>query len=429
MQQTTLWTTLATVFATAFCGPIRSEELAEQVTVGRQQIDPAAPPESLFLDPESGILADRHLTVQRVYRTKAPSVRLYETRALKTPGGDYLLMFPEGQHYAGKKTKVNEMLAFRSSDGGRTWTGPTRPFDIDYNQHGFIPFVPRGSERVYCFGTQPVWDRFSGLEDAPIGYRYSDDDGRSWSELHLIRPENAPDFMGMSVMRMCETDRGTWLLGSHTNAGWYKAPDGATSARTRQYLLRSEDRGRKWTLLPGPAPGGWRLPEHQGGRFEEGRPIYVGGGEALMMVRTFEGHLWTLRSSDDGRTWSEPEPTPLVHPCAPPMVFHLSDGETLVALHHNRWGNRKTHHRDRSEVWLSLSEDKGRTWSRPRFVFANALSEKTEKNIWLANNCSYIDLFCDGGKLHLFVPHRWRQALHLTIAEGNLERLSSSPGD
>jgi len=29
-------------------------------------------------------------------------------------------------------------------------------------------------------------------ENAPIGFRYSDDDGCSWSEVRLIRPVNAP---------------------------------------------------------------------------------------------------------------------------------------------------------------------------------------------------------------------------------------------
>ena len=28
---------------------------------------------------------------------------------------------------------------------------------------------------------------------------------------------------------------------------------------------------------------------------------------------------------DDGRNWSYPAPTPLVHPDAPPMLFKLSD--------------------------------------------------------------------------------------------------------
>ena len=139
---------------------------------------------------------------------------------------------PEGRcHYGRQEEKVNDLVAMRSKDRGETWVGPRRPIDIDYNLHGFIPFVPTLSDvnpgqRIYCFGTQPMWDLHTtahGLfENAPIGYRYSDDDGQHWSEVRLIRPENDPAYTGMSVMRMCETRQGSWLIGSHEGDRSYR---------------------------------------------------------------------------------------------------------------------------------------------------------------------------------------------------------------
>jgi len=41
-----------------------------------------------------------------------------------------------------------------------------------------------------------------------------------------------PDFRGMSVMRMCETDAGTWLLGSHEGTHFFRRPDGMTTCHT-----------------------------------------------------------------------------------------------------------------------------------------------------------------------------------------------------
>jgi hypothetical protein len=167
------------------------------------------------LDKELGLLLHNGIRGQVIHRNFTGG--LYETRAVKTPGGDYLLMFPDGGHYgAGGKSgkKVNNMVAYRSSDRGKTWKGPDIAFDIDYNQHGFIPMIPNGTKRIYAFGTQPVWGMYEpqkpGLqENAPIGFRYSDDDGNNWSEVRIIRPVNDPDYRGMSVMRMCETDAGT----------------------------------------------------------------------------------------------------------------------------------------------------------------------------------------------------------------------------
>jgi len=402
--------------ATAFHVP-----LAKEITVGGSAFDPATPPSGLELRQELGLVTAKPVDGQLVYESKT---HLFETRAVITPGGDYLLMFPEGEHYGGKTNKVNDLMAMRSSDKGRTWSAPKPAFQVEYNQHGFVPLIPRGTKRIYAFGTQPVWSEFSvqhgQQENAPIGFRYSDDDGHTWSDVQLIRPVNDPEFRGMSVMRMCETDSGAWIIGSHLS------DSSAKPLLTRQFLLRSEDHGKTWTLLPDRRPNGWFAPGFN--RMDEGRPINLGGGKVLGMFRTLEGHLWTARSDDDGKSWTSPKPTSLIHPNAPPMLFNLSDGKTLAAFHHN-------HHaptsgpipkgdgmKSRGELWVSLSRDGGETWSEPRFVLANALAEAGQSS-WHNYQCSYLDAFADDGTLHLFLPHRWKRALHLTIREADLAKL------
>ncbi len=407
--------------------------ILNEIEAGGRKLDASNLPEGLRIDKGLGLLLGTESISGKLVWTAESE--LYETRATMTPGGDYLLMFPSNckgcpsgnVHYAGKTSKVNELLAFRSKDKGRTWQGPSAAFDCDFNQHGFIPLIPKGSKRIYAFGTQPVWAQWSVErgqgENAPIGYRYSDDDGLHWSEPRLIRPVNDPDFKGMSVMRMCETDSGAWLLGSHEGDWSYKP------LMTRQYVLRSEDQGRTWTVSPNPRHGGWCVPQFN--RMDEGRPINLGGGRVYMMIRTCEGHLWATRSEDDGKTWAPPAPTPLVHPDAPPMLFQLSDGKTLAAFHHNRHHDRSYTNldggnpgmRDRSEIWVSLSGDGGLSWSEPRFVFANAAAPDLQ-NDWYNWQCSYLDMFVDGKTLNIFVPHRWQRCLHLQMQE---EALNSLP--
>ena len=416
------------------------QTLAETIQLQDRPIAVAAPPDALVVREDLGLIAAPAVDGQIVYRTERGT--LFETRAIKTPGGDYLLMFPtntvtvpDGRcHYGRQDRKVNDLVAFRSSDRGATWHGPSRPIDIDYNLHGFIPLMPRAGSgvpegRIYCFGTQPIWSLHTierGLhENAPIGFRYSDDDGHTWSEVRLIRPTKDPDFTGMSVMRMCETEAGTWLLGSH-EGDWSYRP-----LMTRQYILRSEDQGQSWELLPDARHGGW----HAGGfnRMDELRPIDLGNGEVYAMARTPEGHLWNLRSHDNGLTWSEPKPTSLVHPDAPPMLFMLSNGD-LAAFHHNRHhdldytglsGDKEALMGDRSEIWVAISQDGGRTWGEPRFVFANALAPAYEMP-FMNHQCSYIDAFVDDGVANLFVPHRWHQMLHLRIPEAALQELPTA---
>lgn len=398
--------------------------IMETVKAGGFEFRTNALPPGLVLRDDLGLLTVGTLDGRVVHRT---STRVLETRAVMTPGGDYLLMFPEGDHYAKSKgERINRMMACRSSDKGCTWQGPDVAFDIPYSQHGFVPLIPRGSRRILAFGTQPIpgkWTWENGQrENAPIGFRESDDDGRSWSEVKLIEPLNDPGFKGMSVMRMTETDSGTWLIGSHT-ADWSVKP-----FATRQYLLRSEDQGRSWTVLPGARPKGWFAAGFD--RMDEGRPVNLGSGRVLFMSRTPQGHLFTAWSGDDGKTWTEPAASSLVHPDAPPMLFHLSDGKALVAFHHNkvpRTGNgdlddKAENMKVRSEIWVATSTDEGHTWSEPRFVLANAV-QPVHAVAGFNNQCSYLDAFSDGGVLHLFMPHRWQQVLHLTIAESALASL------
>ena len=392
--------------------PVEGETL-KSVSIGGMEFDPASLPKPLVANRKLGLVTTGAISGQQVHVARD---HLYETRATITPDGDYLLMFPDGEHYGGKpdKGKVNDLLAYRSNDKGKSWSGPKIAFDIDYNQHGFIPLIPGGTKRIYAFGTQPIEEAREGRENCPIGFRYSDDDGETFSEVTLIRPENDPDFKGMSVTRMCETDAGTWLIGSH-EANWNTSP-----LTTRQYLLRSEDRGKTWTVVPGPRPGGWFVKGY--GRMDEGRPINLRGGNVLSMFRTPTGRLWASWSEDDGKTWTDPKPTSLVHPDAPPMLFFHPDGNTLLAFHHNRESGGHFNTADRSEIWVSLSTDGGHSWSEPRFVLANALAP-TSKDDFYNHQCSYLDAFADGETINLFLPHQWKRSLHLKLKASDLNNL------
>jgi hypothetical protein len=398
--------------------------LADTVEIGCTTTAVNSLPKGLHILENAGLIGVDGLDGAVLYRSV---VEMFEVRATITPGGDYLVMFPAGGHYGGSDKKANTMLALRSSDRGKTWSNPYVAFkNIDFNQHGFIPLIPKGSKRIYSFGTQPVWGLYTrdhGLaENAPIGYFYSDDDGFTWTGPTLINPVNDPGFTGMSVMRMSETNKGTWLIGAHEGSA------DPQPTITNQYILRSENPGKSWELLPGRRREGWHvMPYH---RMDEGRPIQV-GDEILFMTRTPEGHLWSLWSKDDGKTWTKPQPTSLIHPDAPPMITHLSDGKTLVCLHHNRFhdldytgldGGKDEIMRDRSEIWASISGDCGHTWSEPGFLYCNAV--KPDRTAPFFNHqCSYNDLFIDKGVLRIVLPHRWQEALYLEIKEEDLFKL------
>ena len=237
-------------------------QLVEELSIGVKaplKVSLATPPRGFIAGAELGLFRHRILKGHVLHTAKKGFRGLFETRGVRTPKGNLLMMFPEGNHYAAGSGKVNAMIANRSSDNGKSSKGPAIAFDIEYSQHGLIPLIPRGSKRIYAFGTQPIPSEYSREkgrhENTPIGYRWSDDDGLTWSKVKLIKPKNDPGFLGMSVTRMCETDSGAWILGSHA-ADWSKNP-----LITRQYILRSDDMGKSWTLLPGVRPDGVSSPK------------------------------------------------------------------------------------------------------------------------------------------------------------------------
>jgi hypothetical protein len=218
-------------------------------------------------------------------------------------------------------------------------------------------------------------------------------------------------------MRMCETESGAWILGTHAGH-WTNG-----TVICRSYALRSDDRGATWTLHPGRGwEGGWRTGTAD--RMDEPRPISLGGEKAMILVRTCEGQLWEIRTDDAGLSWTDPKPTALLHPDAPPMIFHLADGKTLAAFFHNRFAPGHFSHEQRTELWLSLSSDQGHTWTEPRFVLANA-AERAMMNGWTSGTpmVSYADLLVDGDNLHLFVDHQMRQVLHFSFKESDIAHL------
>ena len=98
-----------------------------------------------------------------------------------------------------------------------------------------------------------------GLSESAIGYRYSDDDGRIWSEVRIFAQK-----------------RSTSGDVSHANDG-NDSGRGCLDRRSRSIrpyndasiLVRSEDQGRTWELLPGQRHGGWYAKGFN--RMDEGR--------------------------------------------------------------------------------------------------------------------------------------------------------------
>ncbi len=129
-------------------------------------------------------------------------------------------------------------------------------------------------------------------------------------------------------------------------------------------LLESPDRGQTFTLRSIIA----YAPDVGTEGFCEPVVCRTASGSLLCAMRT-GGPLYVTRSEDDGRTWSEPEQVAPFGVC--PDLLLLEDGR--LALSYGRPG-----------CLLMLSDDEGRTWGEPLHVYDGV-------------GCSYTTLLPAGG--------------------------------
>ena len=371
-------------------------------------------PPALSLDRQLGVVYPTNLpTLQAVTDYYDGSV--LAPRAAKAPNGDYLVFGVIGGFYA--SGAPNQAWMWRSTDSGATWLAGVKPWLAPgTNEHEVVPFIdPAEPGRIYAMGNAST----SAVFTAPMVFRYSDDNGTNWSSPQSIVPDNDPTFPGAPIhMRGTVMPDGTWLWGAYYRSGGLVGDE--------QFMLRSTNRGQNWAVLPGPHPDGWQHDVWE--KFMEGIVVPTGGTNATFYLRAPGGHVYEMRSTDGGRSWSNYVETPdLVHPDAPPMVFPFSSGTRLIAFVHNQYTASEPHHYhlDRDSLWFATSDDAGASWSEPRLVIVQA-KYSASGALSVDHDLSYVDLLVDGTDLHLFVGDGQQRALHLGFAEDDLPRFPTA---
>jgi len=159
----------------------------------------------------------------------------------------------------------------------------------------------------------------------------SADAGKTWS-----KPRRLPDgILGPIKNKPVEFPDGTLLCGSSAeHDGW------------RVHFEWSQDLGQTWEKTP---------PINDGKKFGIIQPglLQLGDGNAMALMRSTKGRIYTASTQNRGRTWSTPEPTSLPNPNAGIDAVTLKDGRQLLVY------NPVT--RGRTPLSVALSKN-GRDW-------------------------------------------------------------------
>ncbi|NPV47251.1 MAG: exo-alpha-sialidase [Armatimonadetes bacterium] len=238
--------------------------------------------------------------------------------------------------YAGQREGLPDsaLLTARFSQKDVQWTAAEVLLDTPGLSDGNAIVFALPDGRVWLFHTVI---HGKGWSSTLSYWRESDNGGLTWSASRLFDPEEGIVFR----CRPLQLPSGRILVPA------YDDKDG-----TSVFFL-TDDQGLTWRRST-------RL-RVAGDQCIQPAPVQRADGSLLAYMRCGDrGHLWQSVSTDEGATWTPPEPVDLPNPNAGVDMQKLQTGELLLAA------NLTTH--SRSPLCLLLSEDEGQTWATRAIV-------------------------------------------------------------
>jgi hypothetical protein len=261
-------------------------------------------------------------------------------------------------------------VATISADKGQTWSDliPIEPGieSDDWHMTSWVTAAAVPGGRVYAFYNYR-YDEVCTQHGGWLCYRYSDDNGRTWSAQRYRVP-----------MRLARRDRENVTGGTHQffwcidkpvisngslffglpklttglpldgGEGWVVCSDNILTERDPDAI--------HWDLLPDGDVGVWN--PDLGSVQEEQNVEVLSDGSLYMVNRTEIGHPAFAISRDGGHSWTTPQimryatGNPIKNPRACPRIWKASNGKFVFWFHNDGypgWGNSAV----RNPVWLA----------------------------------------------------------------------------
>jgi len=281
-----------------------------------------------------------------------------------------VLVFCEGRKRGRRDSGDVDQIMKRSDDGGKTWSKQTLIYeeggDAPIRVGNPCPIVERNGKVVHLFFTRSLGQC--------LFYTKSIDDGKTWSK--IVATSDLPNLKEYKKDNFLKGFGGSPVQlgagpvhGIHTKRGRLIAPSfcGRKGKNGGSCIIFSDDGGKTW------AAGGV-IPAVKGLHHGECTVVERSDGSLLMNMRTGGTGLYGVGyrtvsvSKDRGMTWSKPVlDKNLPGPGCQGSMIRLNDKEILFlnpAVH--RRGGFSI--RSRRNLTLRLSKDDGRTWTSSRVL-------------------------------------------------------------
>lgn len=259
--------------------------------------------------------------------------------------------------YAKDSTDGRVMGAF-SDDGGRSWSAPRLLIDEPGMNDG-DPNILVDGDHVFVYSTRVrIPNRIDKAWTMMVDSR---DNGKTWNRpQEIFIPRQYTPGKQHNAIKLSD---GTYAMG----ISWDLWAEKGMAARSEgemvlaSGLLKSRD-GVRWTLHGHITAFLEKQTPFSTNGLCEPAIVELAGGEILMILRSGSSRHYESRSSDQGVTWSKPQPSALVGHNTPTALWRLENRpEEIVAV----WDHSPL---NRFPLVAALSADGGKTFSRPKIL-------------------------------------------------------------
>jgi len=271
------------------------------------------------------------------------------------------IIFCYTQFYGGGADRSPaRIVRIHSDDQGRTWSQPVVVVEnVGGNNVMSVSLLRLASGKLAMFYLL----KNSSIDCHPQ-MRLSTDDGETWSEAKCIL--DAPGYFVMNNDRVIQTRTGRIIapLAFHRLRGSDPQSGKSIDFRAIAMWIYSDDDGATWQE----SASWWTLPMRSGTGLQEPGIVELADGSLFSWARTDQGAQHGLRSTDDGKTWTPPEPTELQSPVSPASIRRIPGSNDLLALYNDHSGKFPFPKGKRSPLVAAISSDGGKTWPVRKWI-------------------------------------------------------------
>ena len=298
---------------------------------------------------------------------------------VKTQDGAWLCVMTTGSGHEGQGGQ--HVISVRSTDHGQTWEASVDVEPVDGPEASYAVALVVPSGRIYAFYNHNTDNvrRIKVADDSSddgycyrvdsmgyFVYKYSDDNGQSWSEQRYPIPVREFEIDRENIYE--SEIRFFWNVGkafAHEGQGYvslHKVGNFGTGFFVRNegvllvsdnILTESDPEKINWETLPD-GDIGLRTPEGGGPIASEHSYSVLSDGSFFVVYRSTDGHPVHSYSRDKGHTWDAPQYLRYAdgrlvkHPRAANFAWRCSNGK-FIYWYHNHGG---TWYEDRNPVWI-----------------------------------------------------------------------------